>query len=164
VDDEHFTAAATRLHDAAGEDQDESTIALTPALVDDISALWDSKPVQAVWARRAEFWVLDSADYYMRHVRRFADEAFSPTEEDLIMARAITTGIVETSYRDAGVDVTLVDVGGQRSERRKWIRCFDGVDALVFVSALTEYSQVLYEDAGKNRMRESLELFAEMVG
>lgn len=157
-------AAAGRVLDTAGEDQDESTMQLTPEMVADIDVLWKSDDIQAVWARRAKFWILDATDYYMAHAERFSQESFKPTEEDMIMARVITTGIVETSYKDANVDMTLVDVGGQRSERRKWIRCFDGVDALVFVSALTEYSQVLYEDAHKNRLLESLELYGEMVG
>ena len=40
----------------------------------------------------------------------------------------------------------LYDVGGQRSERRKWIQCFDDVRALLFVAALSGYDMVLFED------------------
>jgi len=40
----------------------------------------------------------------------------------------------------------IVDVGGQRSERKKWIHCFEGVTAVIFVSALNEYDLVLAED------------------
>lgn len=39
----------------------------------------------------------------------------------------------------------MVDVGGQRSERRKWIHCFDNVTSLIFLAAVSEYDQVLYE-------------------
>jgi G-protein alpha subunit len=31
----------------------------------------------------------------------------------------------------------LVDVGGQRSERRKWIHCFDDVKAIIFLEGLS---------------------------
>lgn len=52
-----------------------------------------------------------------------------------------------------------VDVGGQRSERRKWIHCFDGVTAILFVAAISEYDQYLYEEREKNRLEEALDLF-----
>lgn len=40
----------------------------------------------------------------------------------------------------------MVDVGGQRSERKKWIHCFEGVTAIVFCVALSAYDLVLAED------------------
>jgi len=54
-----------------------------------------------------------------------------------------------------------VDVGGQRSERRKWIHCFDSVTAVLFCAALSEYDQKLYEDQTVNRMVEALTIFQE---
>ena len=57
----------------------------------------------------------------------------------------------------------MFDVGGQRSQRKKWIHCFDNVDCVLFVVALSEYDQVLEEDRNVNRMQESLSLFNEMV-
>ena len=41
------------------------------------------------------------------------------------------------------VDARMVDVGGQRSERRKWIHCFEGVTSVLFLVAISEYDQVL---------------------
>jgi hypothetical protein len=40
----------------------------------------------------------------------------------------------------------MFDVGGQRSERKKWIHCFEGVTAIIFCAALSEYDMVLAED------------------
>lgn len=53
----------------------------------------------------------------------------------------------------------MFDVGGQRSERKKWIQCFDGVTAVIFVSALCGYDMKLFEDQQTNRVHESLTLF-----
>ncbi|KAI1706348.1 g-protein alpha subunit domain-containing protein [Ditylenchus destructor] len=57
----------------------------------------------------------------------------------------------------------MVDVGGQRSERRKWIHCFDNVTAIMFLVALSEYDQVLVECDYDNRMTESMALFKTII-
>jgi hypothetical protein len=74
----------------------------------------------------------------------------------------------------------MVDVGGQRSERRKWIHCFENVTSIMFLAALSEYDQVLVEsdnevikkkkhksDLSKlnfqNRMEESKALFRTII-
>ena len=46
----------------------------------------------------------------------------------------------------------MVDVGGQRSERRKWIHCFENVTSIMFLVALSEYDQVLVESANEVSM------------
>lgn len=40
----------------------------------------------------------------------------------------------------------IVDVGGQRSERRKWISIFDNVSAVFFIAAISEFDQCMAED------------------
>lgn len=49
----------------------------------------------------------------------------------------------------------MFDVGGQRSERKKWIHCFEGVTAIIFCVALSAYDLVLAEDEEMVRDRES---------
>jgi G-protein alpha subunit len=41
----------------------------------------------------------------------------------------------------------MFDVGGQRSERKKWIHCFESVTSIIFCTALSEYDQVLLEES-----------------
>eukprot|EP00794_Sanderia_malayensis_P007141 gene7141-7946_t len=53
----------------------------------------------------------------------------------------------------------MFDVGGQRSERKKWIHCFEGVTAIIFCVSLSAYDLVLAEDEETNRMHESMKLF-----
>ena len=42
--------------------------------------------------------------------------------------------------------IHMFDVGGQRSERKKWIHCFEGVTSIIFCTAISEYDQVLLEE------------------
>merc|ERR1711916_159161 len=49
-----------------------------------------------------------------------------------------------------------------RNERKKWIHCFDQVTAVIFVAAISEYDQVLYEDNSMGRMDEAVLLFDEI--
>jgi len=53
----------------------------------------------------------------------------------------------------------MFDVGGQRSERKKWIHCFENVTVILFLVAISEYDQHLMEDETVNRMQEALTLF-----
>lgn len=43
----------------------------------------------------------------------------------------------------------MFDVGGQRSERKKWIHCFENVTSIIFCVALSEYDQVLRENSNQ---------------
>lgn len=75
------------------------------------------------------------------------------------MARVKTTGITETTFKIDNLIYRMFDVGGQRSERKKWIHCFENVTAIIFLAAISEYDQVLIEDETVNRMTEALTLF-----
>ncbi|CAM9299227.1 unnamed protein product [Phaeothamnion confervicola] len=130
---------------------------------DDIALLWADPDVQKGYAERHKYWLLDSATYYFVEVHRFAEADFTPNDEDMIMARVRTSGIVMTEFDEPPLRYSVVDVGGQRSERRKWIHCFDNVNAIIFLVALSGYNQVLFEDSSVNRMHEALALFEEVV-
>ena len=69
--------------------------------------------------------------------------------------------MVERTFSINGHAFKVVDVGGQRNERRKWIHFFDSVSAVLFVASLSAYDEVVFEDETENSMRESLQVFAE---
>jgi GTPase SAR1 family protein len=113
----------------------------TEQLARDIYALWMSSEIQRIFARRSEFWLLDTAPYYLNEVVRFASADFEPTEDDFMMTRTRTTGIAVSEVVEKPYKFQIVDVGGQRSERRKWIHCFDDVKAVAYMTALSGYHQ-----------------------
>ncbi len=58
----------------------------------------------------------------------------------------------------------IYDVGGQRSLRLYWAPYFDhDIHAILFVSSLACYDQILMEDPSMNRMRDAIELFRDIV-
>jgi len=53
---------------------------------------------------------------------------------------------VPSSHKCKLLAYRIFDIGGQRSERKKWIHCFEGVTAIIFIVALSEYDLCLIED------------------
>jgi len=131
-------------------------------IAEDIEFLWKDPSIMKVWSRRSEYWFLDATPYYIENLTRFMEDGYIPTEEDIIMTRVRTTGIAQTELDEGPVHFRVVDVGGQRNERKKWIHCFDDVKALLFVVNLAGYDQVMFEDPSMNRMKESLNLFSQI--
>lgn len=130
-----------------------------------IQELWTKCPaITAIWQRRSTFWVLECANYYFSHCHRFAQPGFQPTEQDIIMARKRTTGVVTTEFGYGDTRWSVIDVGGQRNERKKWLHYFDDVQAIAYVVNLAAYNRVLFEDQKVNAMQEDIELFGTIAG
>jgi len=134
----------------------------TPEMAQDVQAIWTDPAIQQAYERRNEFQLMDGAAYCFESVQRFASADYVPSETDVLRVRARTTGIIETTFKVRGTPFRMVDVGGQRSERKKWIHFFEDVTAIIYCVALNEYDMKLFEDERVNRMEESLELFAEI--
>ncbi|MEQ2194514.1 Guanine nucleotide-binding protein G(i) subunit alpha-2 [Xenoophorus captivus] len=83
---------------------------------------------------------------YLNDLDRIAKLDYIPTQQDVLRTRVKTTGIVETHFTFKDLHFKMFDVGGQRSERKKWIHCFEGVTAIIFCVALSAYDLVLAED------------------
>jgi len=96
---------------------------------------------------------------FFNDMDRFVVKGFKITEQDILQIRVKTVGIVESKFRIRDKTYLIYDVGGQRSERRKWIHCFENVTAIIFLAAISEYDQVLNEDVDVNRVHEALILF-----
>ena len=127
-----------------------------------IKSLWADAGIQKVWAVRSDFQIVESVKFYFEEIDRIMQDGFLATQTDMLYARVRTSGIVTERYMIDGSLFEMYDVGGQRNERKKWIHCFDDVTAVIFVAALSEYDQKLFEDASTNRMTEALDLFDDI--
>jgi len=67
-----------------------------------------------------------------------------------------SVGIAETRFTMGQLSIHMFDVGGQRSERKKWIHCFESVTSIIFCTALSEYDQGLLEEKTQVRHLGSL--------
>lgn len=147
---------------AALADAPNTVAAFPPAMANDIKMLWGDGGIQLTFKSRHLFQLSDSADYYFNNIDRIARPDYIPTEQDILRCRVKTTGIQEIVFQTNDVNFRMVDVGGQRSERKKWIHCFQDVTAVIFCVAMSEYDLKLYEDETVGRTEESLKLFDEI--
>eukprot|EP00954_Amorphochlora_amoebiformis_P026580 1380206-Amorphochlora_amoeboformis.AAC.1 len=173
IKEEDMKKTAAWLQD---EDLQYNDELITPDQAKAILALFHCEAIQNTFARRSEYWILDAVGYYVENVHRFAAPGFKPDEKDMIFCRIRTTGKnLETKLKvkfpgarmddePAQITYEVVDVGGQRNERKKWIRMFSDVKAIIFLVNLAGYDQVLFEDKDRNRMAEALEVFGQITG
>jgi len=154
-------------------------------MAEEMEKLWADDAIQEAYGRKNHFQLNDSAAYYFRKLAAIKEDDWIPSSEDCMKARVRTSGIVERTFAipsdSSGeeksdysktpdpvchltdqIPFVMFDVGGQRNERKKWIHCFDNVTSVIFVAAISEYDQMLYEDNTENRMTEALNLFEEM--
>ncbi|XP_059093325.1 G protein alpha q subunit isoform X8 [Tigriopus californicus] len=131
--------------------------------VEAIKDLWNDKGISECYDRRREYQLTDSAKYYLNDIDRIAEPDYLPTQQDILRVRVPTTGIIEYPFDLEEIRFRMVDVGGQRSERRKWIHCFENVTSIIFLVALSEYDQILFESDNENRMEESKALFKTII-
>ncbi|KAM6437622.1 guanine nucleotide-binding protein G(t) subunit alpha-3 isoform 2-T2 [Liasis olivaceus] len=135
---------------------------MSPELAVIIKRLWKDPGIQGCFERASEYQLSDSAPYYLNDLDRLTAPGYTPNEQDVLRSRVKTTGIIETQFSFKDLHFRMFDVGGQRSERKKWIHCFEGVTCIIFCAALSAYDMVLVEDEEVNRMHESLHLFSSI--
>ncbi|OAA59050.1 G-protein alpha subunit [Niveomyces insectorum RCEF 264] len=128
-----------------------------------IKQLWTDGGVRQAIAKGNEFALHDNLDYFCEDLDRIWDRAYVPNDQDLLRSRLRTTGITETIFDLGQLTYRMFDVGGQRSERKKWIHCFENVNCLLFLVAISGYDQCLVEDKDGNQMNEALMLWESIA-
>jgi GTPase SAR1 family protein len=136
-------------------------IKLTPEVTSQIKLIWrtdESKKAMESVLKGAGY---ESAIVFFDKIDEISKPGYVPTEQDILLCRTKTLGIIQAKFKIEGKQFLVVDVGGQRNERRKWIHCFEDVTAVVFVCSLAEYDQHLEEDESVPRILETFELLSE---
>ncbi|GIQ81970.1 guanine nucleotide binding protein (G-protein), alpha subunit [Kipferlia bialata] len=136
---------------------------LPQSLARGIYRLWQDPGVQEVFRLSHAYALQESADHFMDNVVSFSEPSWMPTPEDILLCRVVTTEIKEIEFQMDGTNLKMIDVGGQRSERRKYLHCFTEVDFVLYVCALSDYDRVLGEDHSQNAMAEALMLYQEIL-
>jgi len=135
----------------------------TPQLWEDIQVLWADKSIQDTFSFAFKYTLDDSTKYYLDRAPALSQIGYLPTNQDVVKARTTTSSIIEKIYDYKNTPFRMVDVGGQRSERRKWAHCFPDINALIFIVAVSEYDQNLREDGVTKRLDESFRVFDDTV-
>jgi len=123
------------------------------------NSLWADKGVQLSILKGNQYALHDNLSYFFSEVDRLFSKDYLPTDQDILRTRLRTTGITETIFELGNLTYRMFDVGGQRSERKKWIHVFDNVQVVLFLVAISGYDHVLVEDRNGNQMHEALMLF-----
>eukprot|EP01083_Nonionella_stella_P200372 733832_1 len=105
----------------------------------------------------------ETTEYFWDQIDRIKESDYVPDEADIINVRYRTTGVIEKKFEINNAKFHIFDVGGQKSERKKWINCFNEVKAVIFVISLSCFNEMMYEDLNKNCMVDSLELFDKTI-
>ncbi|KAM0791696.1 hypothetical protein ACM66B_003969 [Microbotryomycetes sp. NB124-2] len=131
---------------------------MDPKLVDAIARLWHAESTKRVIEQSNKLQLNDSAAYFFENIQRIGSVDYIPTDQDILRTRVRSTGIVEEKFQmKNNMTLAVFDVGGQR------IHCFENVQVLVFVAAINEYDQCLWEDEAVSRMSETMMLFESIV-
>lgn len=128
-----------------------------------IDLVWKDPIIKAVYKNSNSIGLGENANYFFDNVIRISSPSYSPSDDDILKARIRTTGIAPLTFKIQDIKTLLVDVGGQKTERRNWERCFVNVSYLLFVVSLSDFDQLMFEDGKTKRTDDALLLFSSMV-
>lgn len=103
----------------------------------------------------------------MNDLDRICETEYIPNDKDLLLETVVSLGVKQETFIDNNNEnkYTFMEIGGQRSERRKWKHAIETghVNGIIFLVSLTFYDEGLREDQSENAMLEALQVFDEYV-
>eukprot|EP01126_Amoeba_proteus_P021333 TRINITY_DN2160_c1_g1_i2.p1 TRINITY_DN2160_c1_g1~~TRINITY_DN2160_c1_g1_i2.p1 ORF type:complete len:351 (+),score=40.82 TRINITY_DN2160_c1_g1_i2:60-1112(+) len=133
-------------------------------LLSAIKMLWSSETIKKICGTISSS-IPCNLVYMLDHLDQYQQEGYEIQDDDILRVRIKTTGVHHYTINDVKNPPPwcFIDVGGQKSERRKWVHAFDDVVAVVYVSALDSFERTLEESSGHNRLDDDLELFKQVI-
>jgi len=141
---------------------------LSPEIISNIKTLWRDKGIQQAYNQPRDLSIQginlpDSTEYFYNNILdSLLDPNYIPSVDDVIRSRAKTVTVVQQEFLYKENLFRMIDVGGQRSERKKWLHVFADIDAFIYCVSLSEYDVFLREDISKNRMEDAFEEFENL--
>lgn len=135
---------------------------------DVITKLWKDKGIQKTFHLRNLFHIPESAAYFFDRIDEINKKDYFPSFDDYLRFRLRTSGIsrepFNVTFSGHSVPFEIIDVGGQRSERKKWMELIaEDIKAVLYVFSVGEFDKFLFEDANVKRLHESLDLFKKTI-
>jgi len=114
---------------------------------------------------KRQFYTIPATEYLLNNLPRILHPQYVPSVHDILLSRVKTTGIAETEFNWSHYTIRVYDAGGARNERKKWQMYINTsqIALIIFTVNAAEFDLKLYEDSSTNRMKESLQLFSEIV-
>ena len=138
-----------------------------------VKDLCNDLAIATTFSEEKERLVEYNLDYFLRHIDRIFEPNYIPTQEDILHIYIPTKRTIEfeldrdkmkmRKWPKCHDSIKFIDMGGLRSERRKWIHCFKQVGAIVFLASLSEYDQMMYGNQNITRLDESIALFQTVM-
>ncbi|KAI8615279.1 G protein alpha subunit [Chytriomyces sp. MP71] len=157
-----FDPSTVQIQTAVAGEGDKRIASMPIEVQDAIKVIWKDTGVRYCYSRNNEYQLLDSCSYFLDNIDRMLSPEYTPTDQDILASRVMTTRVAEIHFTVQEVPFKVFDLGGQRSERKKWVPYFDDVKAIMFLVAISAYDQLCFEDNSTNRMIESMTLFSSI--
>ncbi|KAJ7459317.1 heterotrimeric G protein alpha subunit 4, partial [Mycena latifolia] len=126
------------------------------------TTLWGDATVQSAVRRGNELAFGDNLPYLFAALPRLFSPSFVPTPDDILHLRSRTERVAETTVNLNGIDILVVDIGGRRPDRRKWMHTFDDVTSIIFAASLGGYDTCLTDDIAENEMQDSMVVWKDI--